>query len=123
VNGLENIIRILAKLEEWHRSVEEEVARGFNAQKRELNAFERGIELLRRKHNAGKHVKMQHHPRPYQYYNKLLGEELDNLWRLALGSDLRMIYTIVGAARPGCVCFVIDFKHHKDYNKIFGYKG
>ena len=123
MNRISNIVKIIDLLEAWYARVKAEVARGFNAERRELLAFERGIEMLRMKHNVGKHVNMRQHPRPYLYYNKLVGRRLDNLWRLALGNDLRMIYTIVGDVRPGCICFVIDFLPHKAYNKIFGYEG
>lgn len=46
---------------------------------------------------------------------------VNNLFRYAIGSDRRMIYTIVGSGE-NITCVILELLTHKEYDEIFGYK-
>lgn len=48
-------------------------------------------------------------------------EGIQNLYRLELSNFWRMLYTIEGT-QVEILVFVLNIMHHKEYNKLFGYK-
>lgn len=49
------------------------------------------------------------------------GYGINNLFRYRLGSNLRMIYTIL-SEDDQIVCVILEVLVHKEYDKLFGYK-
>ncbi len=55
---------------------------------------------------------------PKEYVKKY---GINNLYRYSLGSNWRMIYTIVSYGKV-ITCVILEVMPHKDYDKKFGYK-
>ena len=55
---------------------------------------------------------------PKKYIKKYC---INNLYRYSLGSNWRMIYTIVSDGKV-ITCAILEVIPHKDYDKLFGYK-
>jgi len=55
---------------------------------------------------------------PKKYIKKY---DINNLFRYSLGSNWRMIYTIVGDSNQ-MVCAILEVLDHKNYDILFGYK-
>lgn len=55
---------------------------------------------------------------PEEYVKKYA---IKNLYRYSLGSNWRMIYTIVSDGKV-VTCAILEVMSHKDYDKKFGYK-
>jgi mRNA-degrading endonuclease RelE of RelBE toxin-antitoxin system len=55
---------------------------------------------------------------PRQYVRKY---DINNLFRYEIGSNYRLIYTIVSDSNR-IVCLLLDVLSHKDYDKLFGYQ-
>jgi len=48
--------------------------------------------------------------------------DASNVWRIELADRWRLVYTIAGD-KLEIINFVMDIFNHKDYDKVFGYKG
>lgn len=61
--------------------------------------------------------KIERNKWPAVYVNKY---KINNLWRYALQSGWRLIYTIIGEP-DGLIISVLEVFSHKDYEERFGY--
>ena len=74
------------------------------------------MDLLKENPNAGNMIRTQLWPAKY-----IKKYKVNNLYRIALGSKWRAIYTIVGIDNT-TNCVILDVLEHKDYDNVFGYK-
>ena len=101
----------LAKLKE---SIKE---KDFKFNNQLLRAIERETENLKLSPHRGIQIQKDRIPQIYvQEYG------VTNLWKINLPDYWRMIYTIVGNEIE-IISILLEFMDHKDYNKIFGYRG
>ncbi len=81
-----------------------------------LNSFNRVKEILKENPQYGDPIEKDKIPNKF----KKLG--IQNLYRVELSNYWRMLYTIEGTTIE-IFLFVLNIIDHKDYNKLFGYKG
>jgi len=81
-----------------------------------LRSIERVKELIRNNPFMGDQVQKRLIPKGY-----IIKYGVDNLWRIELANNWRMIYTITGD-KIEILNFILEIVDHKRYNKIFGYK-
>ena len=82
-----------------------------------MRSINRVRDLLKQNPFAGDQVKKKLIPRKY-----ILKYDIDNLWRIELADRWRLVYTITGYQLE-IINFILEIFDHKDYNKVFGYKG
>lgn len=74
------------------------------------------MDLLKKNPNAVNRIKTKLWPAKY---TKKYG--INNLYRYSLGSNWRMLYTIIG--QPDAInCVILEVLDHKNYDNLFGYK-
>ena len=74
------------------------------------------MDLLKQNPTIGHRIAEKLWPKKYiQKYG------INNLFRYSLGSNWRMIYTIVGDSNE-MVCSILEVLDHKSYDILFGYK-
>jgi len=81
-----------------------------------LNSIERIKVILKDNPQYGDAIKKELIP------EKLKREGIENLYRVELSNFWRMLYTIEGDTVE-IFLFVLNIMDHKEYNKLFGYKG
>lgn len=113
-------VRLLDKVAERKREIEEELKGGDRRNEKEHRLLLKGIERLRWNYRAGAHISRKEHQRAFDYYREKYGLGIDNLWKMNVSGDWRMIYTIVGS-EIDVISFVLDLIDHKKYDRIFGY--
>lgn len=113
-------VRLLNEVEKRKKELEEELKRGDRRNEREYKLLLKGIERLKWNYKAGDHISRKKHQKAFDYYRNKYGVELDNLWKLNVSDNWRMMYTIVGS-EVEVIAFVIDLVDHKQYDRIFGY--
>jgi len=74
------------------------------------------IDLLKKNPNSGDRIKANLWPA--KYIKKYC---INNLYRYSLGSNWRMIYTLVGQSDK-VNCVILETLDHKEYDNLFGYK-
>jgi mRNA-degrading endonuclease RelE of RelBE toxin-antitoxin system len=79
-------------------------------------SLDSAMDLLKKNPNAGNMIKTKLWPDKYTKKYKI-----NNLYRFALGSKWRIIYTLVGGDNT-IDCAILDVLDHRNYDKIFGYK-
>ena len=82
-----------------------------------LKKLDKAIAKLKFNFRAGQHISREKIPR---YYRAKYGVE--NLWRLEIDRNWRLVYTIRGT-EVEVMSVLLEFLPHKDYNKRFGYRG
>jgi mRNA-degrading endonuclease YafQ of YafQ-DinJ toxin-antitoxin module len=113
-------VRLLDKVIARRKEIEEELRRGDRRNEREYKLLLKGIERLKWNYKFGAHISRKKHPAAFNYYRNKYGIEFDNLWKLNVSSDWRMIYTIV-SSEVEVISFILDLVDHKQYDRIFGY--
>ena len=81
-----------------------------------LNSFNRIKEILKENPQYGDPISKKLIP------PKLKKLGIQNLYRVELSNYWRMLYTLEGYTIEIFI-FVLSIADHKDYNKLFGYKG
>jgi hypothetical protein len=81
-----------------------------------LKLIEKGVEKLKYDYRYGDHIKYERIPK--EYFTKF---NVDNLWKLNLGSFWRMIYTVRGKEIE-VISIVLEVLDHKEYDRKFGYR-
>lgn len=81
-----------------------------------LNSINRIKEILKNDPQYGDAIKKELIP------DKLKKLGIENLYRVELSNYWRMLYTIEGNTVE-IFLFVLSIVDHKEYNKLFGYKG
>lgn len=76
----------------------------------------KAIEKLKCNYKAGEHISKEKIP---DFYRVRYGTE--NLWKLNLDQNYRLIYTIRGT-ETSVTSILLEFFDHKEYNERFGYK-
>lgn len=112
-------VRLIKDLVKWKRAVEGQLAKGNRRNERTYKLLINGINTLKRNYKAGSHLSRRKHRKAFEYYNKKYG--IENLWKLNVSRDWRMIYTVVGN-EVEVISFILEMMDHKRYNKRFGYK-
>lgn len=80
-----------------------------------LNSINRVTEILKNNPQHGDPISKRLIPK------SLIQEGIQNLYRVELSNFWRMLYTIEGT-KVEILVFVLNIMHHKEYNKLFGYK-
>jgi len=81
-----------------------------------LKLIDKGMAKLIENYEAGQKIQKRLFP---EYYKDRYG--INNLWRLKLDDNWRMIYTLIGE-RIRIIAVVLELLDHKKYDKRFGYK-
>lgn len=113
-------VKLIDKVAKRKKELEEELSRGDRRNEREYKLLLKGIERLKWDYKSGAYISRRKHHRAFNYYRDRYGLDLDNLWKLNVSSDWRMIYTVVGTEIE-VIAFVLDIIDHKQYDRIFGY--
>jgi mRNA-degrading endonuclease RelE of RelBE toxin-antitoxin system len=80
------------------------------------NQLDETLDLLKKDPTVGNRIKNNLWPRRYvRKYG------INNLYRYRIGSNWRVIYTVLGTSE-GIVCVILDVLDHKNYDILFGYK-
>lgn len=105
--------------EELNRIVGEEKKEGIESSFHQtlLRSINRIKDLLKDNPFAGDQVKKKQIPPKY-----IVEYNVDNLWRIELANRWRLVYTITGN-KIEIINFILNIFDHKNYDKIFGYKG
>jgi mRNA-degrading endonuclease RelE of RelBE toxin-antitoxin system len=74
------------------------------------------MDLLKKDPTIGNRIKTNLWPKKYM---RKFG--INNLYRYRVGTNWRVIYTILGKS-DGLVCVILDMLDHKNYDILFGYK-
>jgi mRNA-degrading endonuclease RelE of RelBE toxin-antitoxin system len=93
---------------------EAELGNGGSAQLVKL--VEKGIEKLKYDYQYGSHISKNKIPTEY-----LTKYGVENLWKLDLSSNWRMIYTVRGTEIE-VLSIILEVLDHKKYDRKFGYK-
>lgn len=81
-----------------------------------LRGTQRAIKLLKSNVHYGIHIPRKQIPKKYiELY------DVNNLWKIDLPNDWRLIYTI-RSDEVEIINLILDVYDHKKYNKVFGYK-
>ncbi len=84
-----------------------------------FNALKNKIKLIKFNYHYGNPVSKKLIPKEYK-----LKYGVTNLFRIELPNFWRMLYTLTdGENEIEIIAFVLDIVNHRDYDKIFGYKG
>ena len=81
-----------------------------------LKLIDKGIAKLVENYESGQKIRKNLWPK---YYMEKYG--LNNLWRLRLDDDWRMIYTVIGD-QIRIIAVILEVLSHKEYDNRFGYK-
>lgn len=81
-----------------------------------LRKLDKAIEKLKYNYRAGEHVPKDRIPAFY-----IINYGVENLWKLNLDPNYRLIYTVRGNEIE-VMSVLLEFFDHKNYNKRFGYK-
>ncbi len=81
-----------------------------------LRSIHRIIEILKQNPQFGDPIRKQLIP------YKFIDMGIQNLYRAELSNYWRMLYTIEGS-QVEIFCFILSIVDHKEYDKLFGYKG
>ena len=79
------------------------------------NYIDEAMDSLKVEPNIGDKIEKNHWPKKYV---KKFG--ITNLFRYAIGSNWRMIYTIMSDGKE-ITCLILEVLQHKEYDKRFGY--
>ena len=74
------------------------------------------MDLLKKNPNAGNRIKTNLWPAKY-----IKKYDINNLYRYSMGSNWRLIYTILGET-ASINCVILEALDHKNYDTLFGYK-
>ncbi len=109
----------IEQYKELNRIVGKELQRGVNSSVHQsiFRSIERVKEWLKENPFVGDQIKKSQIPKYY-----IEKYEVTNLWRIELSNYWRLIYTIQ-SNEVEIIDFILDIVDHKDYDKIFGYKG
>ena len=81
-----------------------------------LKLIENGIAKLAKDREAGQKIQRKLWPKTYvQKYG------INNLWRLRLDDNNRMLYTILGE-QVRIMTVILEVLNHREYDRRFGYK-
>ncbi len=84
-----------------------------------LNAVNKKIEIIKLNIHYGNPLAKKLIPEEYK-----IKYGITNLFRVELPNFWRMLYTLTnGETEIEIIAFVLDLLNHKEYNKIFGYRG
>ncbi|MFH1247460.1 MAG: hypothetical protein V1644_03700 [Candidatus Micrarchaeota archaeon] len=78
--------------------------------------LDKAIEKLKYNYKAGEHISRDKIPLFYK-----ISYGVENLWKLNIDPDYRLIYTVRGTEIE-VMSVLLEFFDHKNYNKRFGYK-
>jgi len=81
-----------------------------------LKKLDKAIDKLKYSYRSGEHVQRDRIP---PYY--LIKYGVENLWKLNIDPNYRLIYTIRGTEIE-VMSVLLEFFDHKTYDKRFGYK-
>ncbi len=81
-----------------------------------LRSVNRIIDILKENPQFGDPIRKQLIPQCFQEM------VIQNLYRAELANYWRMLYTIEGTSEE-IFCFIVSIVNHKEYDKLFGYKG
>lgn len=81
-----------------------------------LKKLDKAIEKLKYNFKVGSHIPKDRIPTFY-----VLNHGVENLWKLNLDQNYRLIYTLRGTETE-VTSVLLEFFDHKDYNKRFGYR-
>lgn len=81
-----------------------------------LKKLDKAIEKLKYNYKSGMHISKDKIP---DFYKVNYGVE--NLWKLEVDQNYRLIYTIRGAELE-VMSVILEYMNHNEYNKKFGYK-
>ena len=106
------------EFDDLNKVVGEEIAKGITSSDHQtlLNSIKQKIELLRDNPGYGIHIPKDRIPKEY-----IRDYDVNNLWKVNLSGDWRMIYTIRGS-EVEIISLILDIMDHRNYNKKFGYK-
>ena len=74
------------------------------------------IDLLKKNPTLGNKIQVKLFPNKY-----VRKHGIRNLYRYPLGSNHRLLYTIVSRQNE-ILCIILDVLDHKEYDQLFGYK-
>ncbi len=81
-----------------------------------LKKLDKAIEKLKYNYKTGEHISRDKIPLFYK-----INYGVENLWKLNLDLNYRLIYTVRGTEIE-VMSVLLEFFDHKTYNKRFGYK-
>ena len=81
-----------------------------------LKKLDKAIEKLKYNYKAGEHISKNKIP-----YFYVINYGVENLWKLNIDQNYRLIYTIRGT-EVEVMSVLLEFFDHKTYSKRFGYK-
>ncbi len=99
-----------------YRELKESAAGGNGASQILLKKLDKAIEKLKCNFKAGEHVPKNRIPPFY-----VINYGVENLWKINLDPNYRLIYTIRGT-EVEVISVLLEFFDHKKYNKRFKYK-
>ena len=99
------------KLKELEQNIKD--TKEFHLELQLLKSIRQKIEFIRSNPFYGDNISKNKVPKEYH---------VQNLWRAELVQYWRMLYTIEGDTVE-IFLFVLNIMDHKEYNKLFGYKG
>jgi mRNA-degrading endonuclease RelE of RelBE toxin-antitoxin system len=99
-----------------HKLLKASAEKGNGASQSLLKKIDKAISKLKTNYHAGKHVPKDRVPAFY-----VINYGVENLWKLNIDPDYRLIYTIRGTDIE-VMSVILEYLDHKEYNKRFGYK-
>ena len=99
-----------------YRELKESAEGGNGASQILLKKLDKAIAKLKYDYKAGEHVPKDRIPEFY-----VINYGVENLWKLNIDPNYRLIYTIRGT-EVEVMSVLLEFFDHGEYNKRFGYK-
>lgn len=109
-------VRGVAEFDLEYAALKKSAEDGNGASQILLKKLDKAIEKLKYNYKAGEHISKNKIPAFY-----VVKYGVENLWKLNLDQDYRLIYTIRGTELE-VMSVLLEYFDHKTYNKRFGYK-
>ncbi|MFH1750824.1 MAG: type II toxin-antitoxin system RelE/ParE family toxin [Candidatus Micrarchaeota archaeon] len=104
------------EFDQQYQQLKQSAENGNGASQILLKKLDKAIAKLKYNFRSGEHIPRDQIP---DYYTARFGVE--NLWKINIDPDYRLIYTIRGTEIE-VMSVLLEFFDHKDYNKRFKYK-
>ncbi|MFQ5406216.1 MAG: type II toxin-antitoxin system RelE/ParE family toxin [Candidatus Micrarchaeia archaeon] len=113
---MQSKVRGIPEFDLQYRELKESAESGNGASQILLKKLDKAIDKLKYNFKAGKHVPKNMLPPFY-----VINFGVENLWKLNIDNNYRLIYTIRGT-EVEVMSVLLEFFDHNKYNKRFGYK-
>jgi len=109
-----------SKLAALKQDAEGQLEKGIKTEEKWLRRLNKGIDKLKIRIDIGTFISENKHKRGYSYYRQK--HDIDNLFKLNVSRDWRLIYTIISNEEGERIAVILDLLPHKKYDKRFGYR-